>query len=173
MLSAVPWRAMRAIRLKKAGRLVPAFCLWLSLAAGAQEPLPLDAAITRGSEIAQGSGGTGMVLAVVHGRKARIAGYGETISGSGTRPGPDSLVRLCSLTKVFTTDLLAQMAAAETVHLTDPLQRFAPAGMRVPTVVAGPPGGATPIPGRAKTPEITRGGASADYGGRSAGDHAG
>ena len=48
------------------------------------------------------------------------------------RPQPQSLVRLCSLTKIFTTDLLDRLILRGTVHLTDTLQQFAPAGVQVP-----------------------------------------
>jgi D-alanyl-D-alanine-carboxypeptidase/D-alanyl-D-alanine-endopeptidase len=45
-------------------------------------------------------------------------------------------VRLCSLTKIFTTDLLTKFAADGTVSLDDPLQRFAPPNTIVPRRVA-------------------------------------
>ena len=42
------------------------------------------------------------------------------------------VVRLCSLTKIFTTDVLTKLIADKTVRLDDPLQRFAPAHTIVP-----------------------------------------
>src|SRR6201999_3233694 len=47
-------------------------------------------------------------------------------------PTQDSLVRLCSLTKIFTADVLAKLVADKTVRLDDPLQRYAPPGTVVP-----------------------------------------
>jgi D-alanyl-D-alanine-carboxypeptidase/D-alanyl-D-alanine-endopeptidase len=41
-------------------------------------------------------------------------------------------LRLCSLTKIFTTDVLSKLVADRTVRLDDPLQRYAPAGIVVP-----------------------------------------
>jgi D-alanyl-D-alanine-carboxypeptidase/D-alanyl-D-alanine-endopeptidase len=42
------------------------------------------------------------------------------------------MIRLCSLTKIFTSDLLAKLAADGTVHLDDPLKKFAPQAAVVP-----------------------------------------
>jgi D-alanyl-D-alanine-carboxypeptidase/D-alanyl-D-alanine-endopeptidase len=41
-------------------------------------------------------------------------------------------VRICSLTKIFTTDLLAKMVADGTVRLDDPLKKYAPEAAIVP-----------------------------------------
>jgi D-alanyl-D-alanine-carboxypeptidase/D-alanyl-D-alanine-endopeptidase len=41
-------------------------------------------------------------------------------------------VRLCSLTKIFTTDVLTKLVADKTVRLDDPLQRFSPRRTVVP-----------------------------------------
>jgi serine-type D-Ala-D-Ala carboxypeptidase/endopeptidase len=73
-----------------------------------------------------------MVLVVVRGDQVFFRGYGETAPGSGQVPTEDSLVRLCSLTKIFTTDLLTKLVADKTVHLDDTLERYAPRGVKVP-----------------------------------------
>lgn len=52
--------------------------------------------------------------------------------GATTAPGPNSLLRLCSLTKIFATDLLVKMMADKTVRLDDALQNFAPVNSLVP-----------------------------------------
>jgi D-alanyl-D-alanine-carboxypeptidase/D-alanyl-D-alanine-endopeptidase len=85
-----------------------------------------------GSELYTNSGATGLVLVVVRNDKVFIHGYGETAPGSHIAPSENSLIRLCSLTKIFTTDMLAKLVADGTVHLDDPLQKYAPAGVRVP-----------------------------------------
>jgi D-alanyl-D-alanine-carboxypeptidase/D-alanyl-D-alanine-endopeptidase len=99
----------------------------------AQQPLPLNAVEARGAEIASQSGITGMVMVVVRDGEVSFTSYGETSPGSGQRPGPQSVVRLCSLTKIFTTDLLERLIQTGALHLSDPLQRFAPAGVIVPS----------------------------------------
>ena len=109
---------------------------WL-LQAGAQAnaapALPaLNTAGELGAELFAQSGSTGMVLVVVRGDQVFFRGYGETAPGSLQVPSEDSLVRLCSLTKIFTTDLLTKMVADKTVGLDDTLLRYAPRGAKVP-----------------------------------------
>ena len=52
-----------------------------------------------------------MVLVVVRGDQTFFNGYGETAPGSRELPTQDSVVRLCSLTKTFTTDVLTKLVA--------------------------------------------------------------
>lgn len=78
------------------------------------------------------SGATGMVLVVLRDQQASFYGYGETAPGSHQLPTRNSTLRLCSLTKIFTTDVLAKLVADKTVKLDDPLQRYAPQGAVVP-----------------------------------------
>jgi D-alanyl-D-alanine-carboxypeptidase/D-alanyl-D-alanine-endopeptidase len=106
----------------------------LSGQAPAASPLP-DAVSIRalGADLFQQSGVTGMVLVVVRDDQTYFFGYGETAPGSNQSPTQDSVLRLCSLTKIFTTDVLAKLAADGTVHLDDPLQQFAPDDVTVPT----------------------------------------
>jgi len=96
------------------------------------QPISLADAAQRGQAIFQQSGFTGMVLVVVRNREVLIKGYGETAPGSGRAPDAHSEIRLCSLSKVFATNLLAQLAAESKVSITDPLQRYAPPRARVP-----------------------------------------
>ena len=78
------------------------------------------------------SGSTGMVLVVVRDNQVFFHGYGETAPNSHQVPTQDSLLRLCSLTKTFTTDVLTKLVADNAVSLEDPLQRFAPRHTVVP-----------------------------------------
>ena len=103
----------------------------------AQQPLPLTEADQRAAALFQQSGFTGMVIVIVRNGEVSIKGYGETAPGSGVRPDANSLLRLCSLSKVFTTDLLLKEVAQGAVNLNDPLQRFAPRGKLVPKGAAG------------------------------------
>jgi len=73
-----------------------------------------------------------MVLVVVRNNQVFFQGYGETAPHSHRLPGSDAEVRLCSLTKIFTTDLLTKLVDDKTVSLNDPLQRFAPPMFKVP-----------------------------------------
>jgi len=101
--------------------------------APAPASLPDAAAIAAmGNDLFVQSGSTGMVMVVVRGDETIFRGYGETAPGSRVAPSEESLLRLCSLTKIFSTDLLTKLVADKTVALDDPLQRFAPRGKTVP-----------------------------------------
>jgi D-alanyl-D-alanine-carboxypeptidase/D-alanyl-D-alanine-endopeptidase len=96
----------------------------------------LNEAEALGGELYANSGATGLVLVVVRGNEVYFHGYGETAPGSQTAPANNSLIRICSLTKVFTTDVLAQLAADGTVRLDDSLGKYAPPGDRLTEQVA-------------------------------------
>lgn len=100
--------------------------------ADAQSSLLREAIGLDGTIMWANSGAPGMVLAVVRGRETLVQGYGETGKGTGQEPTGRSLLRLGSVSKVFATEVLASMAADGSVRLTDPLQRYAPAGVNVP-----------------------------------------
>ena len=76
-----------------------------------------------------------MVLVVVHENQAIFHGYGESAPDSHQVPTQESMLRLCSLTKIFTADVFAKLVADGTVKLDDPLQRFAPRHIQVPVRV--------------------------------------
>lgn len=102
------------------------FALALAPSQSATSSVELQSAGALGSDLFLESGTTGMVLVVVHNNDVFFRGYGETAPGSHQLPTQDSLLRLCSLTKIFTADVLAKLVADKTVRLDDPLQRFAP-----------------------------------------------
>jgi serine-type D-Ala-D-Ala carboxypeptidase/endopeptidase len=96
-------------------------------------PLPDVRAVgDLGEDLFQQSRSTGMVLVVVRDDQVIFRGYGETAPNSHQLPTQDSVLRLCSLTKIFTTDVLAKLVADKTVQLDDPLQLYAPKGAIVP-----------------------------------------
>ncbi len=96
-------------------------------------PLPqLQSADPFVADLFQRSGSTGMVVVVVRGNEKWMQSYGQTYPGSHQKPTADSLIRLCSLSKIMTTDLLVKLAADGRVSLSDPLQKFAPRNVTVP-----------------------------------------
>ena len=96
-------------------------------------PLPdLQSAGALGNDLFLQSGSTGMVLVVVRDNQVFFQGYGETAPGSHQVPTQDSVLRLCSLTKIFTADVLAKLVNDKTVRLDDPLQHYAPPRTVVP-----------------------------------------
>jgi D-alanyl-D-alanine-carboxypeptidase/D-alanyl-D-alanine-endopeptidase len=68
-----------------------------------------------------------------------IKTYGETAPASRRNPDAHSEIRLCSISKILTTDLLARLVANSTVKLDDPLQFYAPKGKGVPTFALAQP----------------------------------
>lgn len=119
-------------------RLLTASLLLLSFLPVAAQTAPvmtlhdLKDAGSLGADLYANSGATGLVLVVVRGNQVYFHGYGEAVPGSHTPPTQDSVVRLCSLTKIFTTDLLAKLMSDGTVHLDDTLKKYAPEGSVVP-----------------------------------------
>jgi D-alanyl-D-alanine-carboxypeptidase/D-alanyl-D-alanine-endopeptidase len=95
-------------------------------------PSSLQLVDALGSDLFLQSGTTGMVLVVIHDNEVLFRGYGETAPNSHQAPTQNSVLRLCSLTKIFTTDVLTKLVADKTVRLDDPLQRFAPKHIVVP-----------------------------------------
>jgi D-alanyl-D-alanine-carboxypeptidase/D-alanyl-D-alanine-endopeptidase len=118
--------------------LLPFALATAALAAALHAQLPLAQAAPLGQQLFDASSSTGMVLVLVratpgHPVETFFRGYGETAPGSGTTPGETSLLRLCSLSKIFATDLLTKLVADNTVRLDEPLQMYAPAHVRVPS----------------------------------------
>ena len=73
-----------------------------------------------------------MVMVVVRDKQVFFHGYGETAPGSGQVPTQSSMLRLCSLSKIFASDLLIKLVGDKLVRLDDPLQKFAPPKVKVP-----------------------------------------
>ena len=94
-------------------------------------PLLREAIGLNGDAMFIDSGAPGMVLVVVRGQDTVIEGYGETTKGNGYKPDGKSLLRLGSITKVFTGEMLASLATEGKVRLTDPLRMYS-AGASVP-----------------------------------------
>ncbi len=119
-----PWRLLAALIL-----FLPSPCI----GSGPDRPLPqLQSADPFLADLFHRSGSTGMVVVVVRGNETWMQSYGQTYPGSHQKPDADSLLRLCSLTKIMTTDLLVKLVADGRVSLSDPLQKFAPHNVTVP-----------------------------------------
>jgi len=98
-------------------------------------PLPqLQSADSVLADLFHRSRSTGMVVVIVRDHETWMQSYGQTAPGSHQKPNADSLVRLCSLSKIMTTDLLVKLAADGRVSLSDPLQKFAPHHVTVPVL---------------------------------------
>lgn len=85
-----------------------------------------------------GSGATGMALVVIDGNQRVFRSFGETRPGNNVHPQLDSVVRVASLTKLMTSEMLVKLLDQGTVKLDDPLSKYAPPGARVPTYQGKP-----------------------------------
>ncbi|MDV6226228.1 D-alanyl-D-alanine-carboxypeptidase/endopeptidase AmpH [Nitratireductor aquimarinus] len=64
----------------------------------------------------------GLVIGAVRNGETAVFGFGETAKGSGKTPDGDTLMRVGSVTKVFTGAVLASLVADGSVKFTDHLQ---------------------------------------------------
>ena len=74
-----------------------------------------------------------LVIGVVRDGKTTVLGFGETSDGSGKPPDGQTMLRVGSLTKAFTGQVLASLAADGTVKFTDRLQDRIGWDVTVPT----------------------------------------
>src|SRR5271166_3390408 len=108
----------------------------LALLAGAAFPWPKRARATQAA-LDEAVGFTGQVLflatkppaliigAIVNGQTS-IQGFGRRDDTSDAEPDGNTLFRIGSITKAFTGQVLASLAADGVVSLTDPLTKYAP-----------------------------------------------
>lgn len=98
------------------------------------DPLLASQIVDRYAEhIFYGSGATGMALVAIDGNQRVFASFGETRPGNNVRPQQDSLIRIASLSKLMTSEVMVKMAERGQIRLDDPLSKYAPPGARVPT----------------------------------------
>lgn len=58
--------------------------------------------------------------------------YAETAPGARQKPGPNSLIRIASLTKLMISEVMIKLAADKKLRITDPLQNYSYFGTRIP-----------------------------------------
>lgn len=85
------------------------------------------------------SGAVGMALVVIDNNQVVNRSFGETQPGNNIRPRPDSLIRIASITKLMTSEIMVKLADDGIVKLTDPLKKYAPKGVNVPSYSAKQP----------------------------------
>jgi len=77
--------------------------------------------------------GVGIVVGIIDEKGTRIISYGHLKSGGDAIVDGDSVFEIGSVTKVFTTELLADMVAKGEVKLDDPVAKYLLATVKVPT----------------------------------------
>lgn len=68
----------------------------------------------------------GLVIAAIRDGETAVFGFGETARGAGVEPAGDTLIRIGSITKVFTGEVLARLRANDKLLFTDTLEDWAP-----------------------------------------------
>jgi len=105
-----------------------------SMAQASPDPLLASQIVDRYAEhIFYGSGATGMALVAIDGNQRVFASFGDTRPGNNVRPQQDSVIRIASLSKLMTSEVMVKMAERGQIRLDDPLSKYAPPGARVPT----------------------------------------
>ena len=74
----------------------------------------------------------GLVVGLISREGRRVVWYGRATNGDVPLNG-DTVFEIGSITKVFTSLVLADMALRREVALNDPIEKFLPAGVRAPT----------------------------------------
>ncbi|KHD27259.1 D-alanyl-D-alanine-carboxypeptidase/endopeptidase AmpH [Xenorhabdus nematophila] len=81
----------------------------------------------------------GMAMVVIDNNQVVHRSFGETHLGSGVKPRQDSLIRIASITKLMTSEVMIKLAQKERIKLTDPLQKYTYYGINVPDYGVGQP----------------------------------
>jgi serine-type D-Ala-D-Ala carboxypeptidase/endopeptidase len=105
----------------------------LAQTARAEDPLLEEATEFFGQVLHIETGVPGLIVAAVRGQDTAIAGFGEAADGSSRAPDGKTLMRVGSITKAFTGQVLASLAADGTVALTDPLSEHLDWDVQIPS----------------------------------------
>jgi beta-lactamase family protein len=73
------------------------------------------------------------VLAVITPNGTSVSGDGNISKANTTKVNGNTIFHIASITKTFTTSLLADAVKSGLVNLDDPIEKYLPAGVRVPT----------------------------------------
>jgi len=75
----------------------------------------------------------GITVGIINGDKRWVLSYGRKALGDDTPPNADTLYEIGSVTKTFTTSSLAILASQGKVKMADPLSKYLPKSVRVPS----------------------------------------
>lgn len=75
----------------------------------------------------------GIVVGIVSGKGTRVISYGKPARQASAEVGGDTVFEIGSVTKAFTSILLAEMAARGEVGLNDPLSKYLPKNVKTPS----------------------------------------
>jgi D-alanyl-D-alanine-carboxypeptidase/D-alanyl-D-alanine-endopeptidase len=100
----------------------------------AAQHLPTDAEISKilADRIDVPHQSVGIVVGVIDADGRRVVAHGSADNGGATKIDGDTVFEIGSVTKVFTSLLLADAVNRGEVSLTDPVAKYLPAGVRIP-----------------------------------------
>lgn len=78
------------------------------------------------------SNARGMAIVVIDNNQTLTRYYGETAPGNHQKPGPNSLIRIASISKLMTSEILIKLEQDKKLLITDPLQKYSYYGVNVP-----------------------------------------
>lgn len=119
---------------RSASRLLAAAAL--ALAAGTSQAFPADADVREilRHRIEVSKRGVGVVVGLVDASGSRVIAHGHVRRGGDERVTGDTVFEVGSVTKVFTSLLLAEMAERGDVRLDDPIAKYVPPSVKSPRV---------------------------------------
>jgi serine-type D-Ala-D-Ala carboxypeptidase/endopeptidase len=102
--------------------------------APADSPLPPDAEIHKilVDRIGPENSGIGIVVGVIDAKGRRVVAYGSLAKNDKRPLNGDTVFEIGSMTKVFTSLVLMDMAQKGEVAVTDPVSKYLPASVKVP-----------------------------------------
>lgn len=106
--------------------------LWLAAATGTAGAFPADAEVREmlRHRVEVSKSAVGIVVGLVDASGTRVVVYGHARRGSDERVTGDSVFEVGSVTKLFTSLLLAQMVESGEVSLNDPVALYAPPSVK-------------------------------------------
>lgn len=80
----------------------------------------------------------GMTMVVIDNSQPLFFNAGKTAPVNGIKPSKDSVIRIASLTKLFTNEVMVQLKIQGVLNYTDPLQKYAPVRKSLPSKMGHP-----------------------------------
>lgn len=102
------------------------------LTAAAQVPSDAEIHKILVDRLGAGDHGVGIVVGVIDAGGRRVVAYGSLAKGDRRRLDGNTVFEIGSMTKVFTSLLLMDMARRGEVAVTDPVSKYLPAGVKMP-----------------------------------------
>lgn len=125
---------MKTLRMAAGALLVATTFALLACAKSLHAAAPPDGAIERLlHDRVEHEQSTGVVVGVLDPRGARVVAYGKANAPGDLALDGDTVFEIGSITKVFTSALLSIMVARGEVNLDDPVSKYLPQGVKMPS----------------------------------------